>query len=382
MLVICLGKSTYARCGIIVNVTPLEPEWEGHVTLEFSNTTPLPAKIYANEGACQFIFLKGDKPCDVSYRDRSGKYQSQTASPSPVCKRASWTRSELSAVLRSRAASSSAAAKNAALALMPACLLTGETLNLANLPHLADIYHHGPSLGPARRRDGAECEAQNGGHTGRVLELNAGNITNTTAPYDLVRKIARLGAGAGAPAGPLRRGQGLAARRLRHRHPPPSICILKALEQMGAQIEVEGGYIIASVPGKRLKGAHIVFPQVTVGGTENILMAAALAEGDTIIANAAREPEVCDPRPLPGGEWGPRSRVSARAPSRSRVSIGCMAPIIRYCPTVIETGTYAVAAAITRGHGRADRRPARSDGIGRESADRVRRQGLRHRSRA
>ena len=78
VLVICLGKSTYARCGIIVNVTPLEPEWEGHVTLEFSNTTPLPAKIYANEGACQFIFLKGDRACEVSYRDRSGKYQSQT----------------------------------------------------------------------------------------------------------------------------------------------------------------------------------------------------------------------------------------------------------------------------------------------------------------
>jgi dCTP deaminase len=78
VLVICLGKSTYARCGIIVNVTPLEPEWEGHVTLEFSNTTPLPAKIYANEGACQFIFLKGEQPCEVSYRDRAGKYQSQT----------------------------------------------------------------------------------------------------------------------------------------------------------------------------------------------------------------------------------------------------------------------------------------------------------------
>lgn len=77
ILVICLGKSTYARCGIIVNVTPLEPEWEGHVTLEFSNTTPLPAKIYANEGACQFLFLKGDKPCDVSYRDRAGKYMKQ-----------------------------------------------------------------------------------------------------------------------------------------------------------------------------------------------------------------------------------------------------------------------------------------------------------------
>lgn len=77
VLVICLGKSTYARCGIIVNVTPLEPEWEGHVTLEFSNTTPLPARIYANEGACQFIFLKGDSPCAISYADRGGKYQGQ-----------------------------------------------------------------------------------------------------------------------------------------------------------------------------------------------------------------------------------------------------------------------------------------------------------------
>jgi dCTP deaminase len=77
VLVICLGKSTYARCGIIVNVTPLEPEWEGHVTLEFSNTTPLPAKIYAHEGACQFLFLKGDQPCEVSYADRAGKYMGQ-----------------------------------------------------------------------------------------------------------------------------------------------------------------------------------------------------------------------------------------------------------------------------------------------------------------
>lgn len=77
-LVICLGKSTYARCGIIVNVTPLEPEWEGHVTLEFSNTTPLPAKIYAGEGACQFLFLKGEGICETSYRDRKGKYQGQT----------------------------------------------------------------------------------------------------------------------------------------------------------------------------------------------------------------------------------------------------------------------------------------------------------------
>lgn len=77
ILTICLGKSTYARCGIIVNVTPLEPEWEGHVTLEFSNTTPLPAKIYANEGVAQMLFLEADTPCEVSYRDRGGKYQGQ-----------------------------------------------------------------------------------------------------------------------------------------------------------------------------------------------------------------------------------------------------------------------------------------------------------------
>ena len=77
VLTICLGKSTYARCGIIVNVTPLEPEWEGHVTLEFSNTTPLPAKIYANEGVAQVLFLESDQACEISYKDRSGKYQGQ-----------------------------------------------------------------------------------------------------------------------------------------------------------------------------------------------------------------------------------------------------------------------------------------------------------------
>ncbi len=77
VLTICLGKSTYARCGIIVNVTPLEPEWEGHVTLEFSNTTPLPAKIYANEGVAQMIFLESDEVCEMSYADRAGKYMGQ-----------------------------------------------------------------------------------------------------------------------------------------------------------------------------------------------------------------------------------------------------------------------------------------------------------------
>jgi len=77
VLTICLGKSTYARCGIIVNVTPFEPEWEGHVTLEISNTTPLPAKIYSNEGLCQVLFFESDEICEISYKDKKGKYQNQ-----------------------------------------------------------------------------------------------------------------------------------------------------------------------------------------------------------------------------------------------------------------------------------------------------------------
>jgi dCTP deaminase len=77
VLTVCVGKSTYARCGIIVNVTPFEPEWEGFVTLEISNTTPLPAKIYANEGIAQVLFFEGDEPCETSYADKKGKYQSQ-----------------------------------------------------------------------------------------------------------------------------------------------------------------------------------------------------------------------------------------------------------------------------------------------------------------
>jgi dCTP deaminase len=77
VLVICLGKSTYARCGLIVNVTPLEPGWEGHVTLEISNTTPLPARVYANEGIAQFLFFKGSSACETSYADRAGKYMGQ-----------------------------------------------------------------------------------------------------------------------------------------------------------------------------------------------------------------------------------------------------------------------------------------------------------------
>jgi dCTP deaminase len=86
ILTVCVGKSTYARCGIIVNVTPFEPEWQGFVTLEISNTTPLPAKIYANEGLCQILFFQGDEPCEISYADRKGKYQAQQGIVLPMVK--------------------------------------------------------------------------------------------------------------------------------------------------------------------------------------------------------------------------------------------------------------------------------------------------------
>ena len=88
VLTVCLGKSTYARCGIIVNVTPFEPEWEGHVTIEISNTTPLPARVYANEGVCQFLFLKADSLCETSYADRGGKYMGQTGVTLPRMEKA------------------------------------------------------------------------------------------------------------------------------------------------------------------------------------------------------------------------------------------------------------------------------------------------------
>ncbi|GAB4030182.1 MAG: dCTP deaminase [Elusimicrobiota bacterium] len=84
---LCIGKSTYARCGIVVNITPLEPEWEGHLTIEISNTTPIPAKIYSNEGIAQLIFLGAERPCETSYKDRKGKYQSQRGVTLPRMKK-------------------------------------------------------------------------------------------------------------------------------------------------------------------------------------------------------------------------------------------------------------------------------------------------------
>jgi UDP-N-acetylglucosamine 1-carboxyvinyltransferase len=238
-------------------------------------------------------------------------------------------------------------AKNAALTLMPACLLTDETLKLSNLPHLADIT----TMANLLTQHGVEMvlngHAANGGHTGRVLELDAGTLTSTTAPYDLVRKmrasvlvLGPLLARCGHAKVSLPGGCAIGTR--------PVDLHLKALQLLGAEVDVEGGYIVASVPGGRLKGAPVIFPQVTVGGTENILMAAALAEGETVISNAAREPEVCD---LANCLVAMGARIEGIGSGTLRVEgverlHGADYAVL---PDRIESGTYAVAAAITRG---------------------------------
>lgn len=190
-------------------------------------------------------------------------------------------------------------AKNAALPLMAACLLTDETLTLSNMPYLADIVtmanllaQHGVELGmeSAGKKKDAVSEGSISG--GRILSLNASQVNNLTAPYELVRTmrasvlvlgplLARFGAARVSLPG----GCAIGTR--------PIDMHLKALEEMGAEIELRDGYIHARVENK-LKGAQIRFEKVSVGATENIMMAAALAEGETVIHNAAREPEVAD----------------------------------------------------------------------------------------
>jgi len=237
-------------------------------------------------------------------------------------------------------------AKNAALTLMPACLLTDQTLSLSNLPHLVDITTMANLLsqhGVGMALNGASTK---GGHTGRVLDLTAADIVNTTAPYDLVRKmrasvlvLGPLLARCGQAKVSLPGGCAIGTR--------PVDLHLKALEQMGANIELTEGYIHAHVGG-RLKGAHIIFPQVTVGGTENILMAATLAEGETVIANAAREPEVTDLAQClvaMGAKIDGIGTGTLRVQGQDKLH-GAEYSVV---PDRIETGTYAVAAAITRG---------------------------------
>jgi UDP-N-acetylglucosamine 1-carboxyvinyltransferase len=181
-------------------------------------------------------------------------------------------------------------AKNAALPLMATSLLTDQSLTLVNVPQLADIATMADLLAQLGTR--IETKGANGGSAGRTLTLTSGKIASTTAPYDLVRKMRA----SVLVLGPLLAREGRAKVSL------PGGCAIgnrpvdlhvKALQQMGADIDLNGGYITARAK-KRLKGAHIVFPFVSVGATENLLMAATLASGCTVLDNAAREPEITD----------------------------------------------------------------------------------------
>jgi UDP-N-acetylglucosamine 1-carboxyvinyltransferase len=238
-------------------------------------------------------------------------------------------------------------AKNAALPLMAASLLTSETLTLSNLPHLADIStmanllaQHGVMLG----LNGAD--AARGGYAGRVMDFHAEKITSTEAPYDLVRRMRA----SVLVLGPLVAREGVAKVSL------PGGCAigtrpvdlhLMALEAMGAEIELKEGYIYAKAP-KGLKGARIAFPMVSVGATENTLMAASLADGETVIVNAAREPEVSDLAQClvaMGAEIDGIGTGTLRIKGKSRLHGAHHAVVADR----IETGSFAVAAAITRG---------------------------------
>ena len=236
-------------------------------------------------------------------------------------------------------------AKNAALPLMCASLLTDATLTLANLPHLTDIA----TLASLLTQHGVEIRMDgNGrdGHHGRTLALTAGDITNTTAPYDLVRQIRA----SVLVLGPLlaRKGQarvalpGGDAIGIR-----PVDLHLKGLSELGAELEVTKGFIEARAP-RGLKGARIVMPSISVGATENLLMAATLAEGETILVNAAREPEIGDlARCLQamGADIEGIGSDTLRIRGQQRLKGAAHAVIADR----IEAGTYAIAAAITGG---------------------------------
>ena len=236
-------------------------------------------------------------------------------------------------------------AKNAALPLMAACLLTDETLTLSNLPHLADIT----TLANLLIQHGVDLHmngATNGGHTGKVLEMTAREITSTRAPYDLVRKmrasvlvLGPLLARVGEAQVSLPGGCAIGTR--------PVDLHLTALELLGAEIEIREGYIHAKAPNG-LHGAEVIFSKVSVGATENLLMAACLAKGTTRLVNAAREPEITDLADC-------LVKMGAKIEG-----IGSDTLVIEgverlhgadhsVVPDRIETGTYAIAAAITDG---------------------------------
>jgi UDP-N-acetylglucosamine 1-carboxyvinyltransferase len=237
-------------------------------------------------------------------------------------------------------------AKNAALPLMAAALLTDETLTLSNLPHLADIASLATLLAQHGVAISMEGAAVNGGQSGRVLSLTARDITSTTAPYELVRKMRA----SVLVLGPL------VARYGKARVSLPGGCAIgtrpvdlhiKGLVQLGAHIDLSEGYMEASAP-EGLTGARVVFPQVSVGATENLLMAATLAKGETQLVNAAREPEIGDLAACLIAMGAQISGVGTDTLTIIGVDRlhGAQHSII---PDRIETGTYAIAAAITRG---------------------------------
>ncbi len=237
-------------------------------------------------------------------------------------------------------------AKNASLPLMAASLLTEETLTLSNLPHLVDITTMAHLLAELGVDIAMNGHAPNGGHAGRTFELTAGTIANTTAPYDLVRKmrasvlvLGPLVARAGAARVSLPGGCAIGTR--------PVDLHLSALAKMGATIDIREGYVEATAPDG-LKGANVVFPMVSVGATENALMAAALADGETTLTNAAREPEVADlARCLVamGADIDGIGRGTITIRGQKRLH-GAEHAVV---PDRIETGTYAIAAAISGG---------------------------------
>lgn len=236
-------------------------------------------------------------------------------------------------------------AKNAALPLMAASLLCAETLRLANMPHLADIATLATLLAQHGVQVSLDGDAP-GGHAGRVMALTATDITNTTAPYDLVRKmrasilvLGPLVARCGIARVSLPGGCAIGAR--------PVDLHMKGLAQLGAEIDLSEGYITARAP-HGLTGARIVFPQVSVGATENLLMAATLARGETVLINAAREPEVTD---LALCLIAMGARIDGVGTDTLTISGvdrlgGATHPVVA---DRIEAGTYAIAAAITGG---------------------------------
>jgi len=240
-------------------------------------------------------------------------------------------------------------AKNAALPLMAATLLTDKPLTLINMPELVDIS----TMSNLLRQHGARIDQSalapgqgEAGPTGRSMTLTSERITSVTAPYDLVRRMRA----SVLVLGPLLARMGEAKVSL------PGGCAigtrpvdlhLKALEALGAKIDVKGGYIHATAPGG-LKGANVVFPKVTVGGTENLLMAASLAAGDTVLENAAREPEIGNLAECLNAMGAEISGIGTGT-LRIKGVTSLHGARVAVIPDRIETGTYAIAAAITRG---------------------------------